>query len=100
MDEKTARKYRNAGKPPSELAKLHTWRTRPDPFESVWPSVLPFLESNEGLQAKTLFEWLRREYPGRFHDGQLRTLQRRVKAWRALEGPAKEVMFEQIHEPG
>jgi transposase InsO family protein len=100
MDEKTARKYRNAAKPPSELAKLHTWRTRPDPFEAVWPTVLPYLENNEGLQAKTLFDWLKREHPGRFHDGQLRTLQRRVKAWRALEGPAKEVMFEQIHEPG
>ena len=100
MDEKTARKYRDAAKPPSELAKSHTWRTRPDPFEAVWPLVKPFLDNNEGLQAKTLFDWLKSEHPGRFPDGQLRTLQRRIKTWRALEGPAKEVMFEQIHEPG
>ena len=100
MDEKTARKYRNAGKTPGELAKPHTWRTRPDPFAEVWPQVRDHLEDNAGLEAKTLFEWLQRQYPGRFADGQLRTLQRRVKAWRALEGPAKEVMFPQEHEPG
>jgi hypothetical protein len=32
--------------------------------------------------------------------GQLRTLQRRVKRWRALQGPKREVMFPQVHEPG
>lgn len=100
MDEKTARKYRNAGRPPHELAKPHTWRTRPDPFADVWPQVRDYLEYNSGLEAKTLFEWLQRQYPGRFPDGQLRTFQRRVKAWRALEGPPKEVMFPQQHEPG
>ena len=55
MDEKTARKCRNGGQLPSELAKPHPWRTRRDPFEQVWSSVLPFLENNDGLQAKTLF---------------------------------------------
>ena len=52
------------------------------------------------LQAKTLFKDLQRRHPGKFQDGQLRTLQRRVKEWRALEGPPKEVFFEQRHEPG
>jgi len=47
-----------------------------------------------------LFEWLQLEYPGRFGDGQLRTLQRRIKGWRATEGPAKEVFFSQVHRPG
>jgi transposase len=100
MDEKTARKYLKAGKLPSELVKPHTWRTRADPFASVWPQLESLLEQNAGLQAKTLFEWLRREHPGQFHPGQLRTLQRHVAAWRATRGPAQEVMFEQIHEPG
>ena len=35
MDEKTARKYRDAGQLPSQLHVEHTWRTRPDPFEEV-----------------------------------------------------------------
>ena len=55
---------------------------------------------NPGLQAKTLFADLQRRFPGRFADGQLRTLQRRVKSWRAESGPAKEVFFAQVHHPG
>jgi len=58
------------------------------------------LEVNPGLEAKTIFEYLQRRDPGRFADGQLRTLQRRVKVWRATEGPAKEVFFAQRHHPG
>lgn len=100
MDEKTARKYLRAGRLPSELKQPHSWRTRPDAFEGVWPEVRELLAGQPGLEAKTLFEHLQRQYPGRFQDGQVRTLQRRVKAWRAQEGPAREVMFPQRHEPG
>lgn len=100
MDEKTARKYRKLGKLPSELDKPHTWRTRKDPFEDVWHEIKSMLEINAGLEAKTIFEDLQRRNPGRFADGQLRTLQRRIKAWRASEGPAKEVFFTQLHRPG
>jgi hypothetical protein len=100
MDEKTARRYRDLGRLPSEVAVEHTWRTRPDPFGDVWEEVRSKLDLNPGLEAKTLFEDLQRRYPGRFADGQLRTLQRRVKVWRALEGPPKEVFFDQRHRPG
>ena len=58
------------------------------------------IQESPGLEAKTLFEWLQREYPGRFSDGQIRTLQRRIKLWRVTEGPAQEVYFGQKHEPG
>jgi len=87
MEEKTARKYRQLGRLPSEVKVGHTWRTREDPFAKVWDEVEEKLGNNRGLQAKTLFEDLQRRYQGRFADGQLRTLQRRVKVWRALEGP-------------
>ena len=100
MDEKTARKYRKLNKLPSEVKAGHTWRTREDLFSEVWDSMKAKLEINPGLEAKTLFEDLQRRYPGRFEDGQLRTLQRRVKIWRALEGPPKEVYFAQVHKPG
>lgn len=100
MDEKTARKYLRSGKLPSELKVPHMWRTRKDPFEEVWDDVRFKLEVNPGLEAKTLFEDLQRRFPGRFSDGQLRTFQRRVKRWRALEGPSKEVYFPQFHNPG
>jgi hypothetical protein len=66
----------------------------------VWEEVRSKLEVNPGLEAKTLFGYLQRRNPGRFPDGQLRTLQRRVKSWRAVEGPAKEVFFPQQYRPG
>ena len=100
MDERTARKYRRVGKLPSEVCRPHDWRTRPDPFAEVWDEVRARLEAAPGLQAKTLFADLQRRQPGRFQDGQLRTLQRRVKRWRALAGRPKEVFFEQRYEPG
>lgn len=100
MDEKTARKWRDCGMLPSQSRMEHTWRTRPDPFEDVWEEVRARLAVNSGFEAKTLFEDLQRRYPGRFSDGQIRSLQRRIKAWRALEGPQKEVFFPQVHNPG
>lgn len=100
MDEKTARKYHKTRRLPSEAAPAHTWRTRPDPFKDVWAEVFEQLELNPGLQAKTLFLWLQRKYPGAFQDSQLRTFQRGVKAWRATEGPSREVFFSQVHHPG
>jgi hypothetical protein len=100
MDEKTARKYIRAGKLPSALKKPRHWRTRSDPFSEVWEEVRGLLENNPGLEAKTVFEDLQRRYPGRYADGQLRTLQRKIKQWRALAGPCKEVYFPQKHTPG
>ena len=100
VDEKTARKYRDSDPLPSQRRVPHTWRTREDPFQDVWPELVDQLRLNPGLQAKTLFDDLQRRYPGRFPDVQLRCLQRRIKQWRALEGPPKEVFFAQNHEPG
>src|SRR5512143_2311143 len=100
LDEKTARKYRDSDRLPSQRRTPHTWRTREDPFQDVWPELVDQLRLNPGLQAKTLFVDLQRRFPGRFPDVQLRCLQRRIKRWRALEGPPKEVFFAQTHEPG
>jgi hypothetical protein len=100
MDVKTARKYRRLGRLLSEVVRAHTWRTRKDPFAEVWDEARRQLELNPGLEAKTLFEAMQRESPGRFADGLLRTFQRRVRRWRGLEGPAQEVFFAQVHEPG
>jgi len=45
----------------------------------VWDELREQLNANPGLEAKTLFEALQRQYPGRFADGQLRAFQRRVR---------------------
>jgi hypothetical protein len=66
------------------FAKPRTWRTRKDPFEGVWSEVLLWLQERPDATAKSLFERLRNYYPGRFTDGQLRTLYRRVKQWRRI----------------
>ena len=53
-----------------------------------------------GLEALTIFQDLQRRYPGKFQDGQLRTLQRHMRVWRGLSGPDCEVFFPQVHQPG
>ncbi len=101
IDRKTARRYRKMKRFPSEGAQQpRTWRTRPDPFATVWPEVAAQLTQAPGLQAQTLWDWLRQRYPGQFSNGQLRTLQRRIKDWRATQGPGREVFFRQEHHPG
>ena len=100
MDVKTARKYLRARRLPGEMKVERHWRTRKDAFEDVWPEVREQLSANPGLEAQTIFVALQKRYPERFADGQLRTLQRKVKHWRATEGPAQEVYFVQEHRAG
>jgi len=100
MSENTARKYVGSGRLPSETKAEHTWRTREDPFEEVWPRVRGLLEVSPALEAKTVLRLLLREYPERFSEGQLRTLQRRFRQWRAEYGEGREAFFPQDHHPG
>jgi hypothetical protein len=102
MSVRTAREWER-GPLPSESKPSRHWRTRPDPFDGVWEAELvPLLvrDTERVLQATTLLEWLEERHPGRFAPGQLRTLQRRLREWRALYGPAREVYFEQQAVPG
>jgi hypothetical protein len=102
MSVRTARKW-ESGALPSTSKQPRAWRTRRDPFEGVWgEEIVPLLVRDEDrvLQATTLLELLDGRYPGRFGAGQLRTLQRRIRDWRAVAGPEREVYFEQTHPPG
>ncbi len=96
----TARKYWRCGKLPSEMRPQRDWRTRNNPFEEVWPEIEALVRDEPRLKAKTIFEELQAKYPGRFQDGQLRTLQRHLRQWRASDGPNREAYFPQIHYPG
>lgn len=81
--------------------KERHWRTRKDPFAEVWDKeIVPLLAKQPALDATTLFEDLQDRHPGKFGNGKKRTFQRRVKVWKALHGPDKEVMFRQVQEPG
>lgn len=102
MGVRTAQKWQ-AGALPSATKRPRAWRTRHDPFGGVWDSeVVPLLQGDSKgvLQAVTLLEVLEQKHPGAFGAGQLRTLQRRLRDWRAVQGPEKEVFFQQVHPPG
>lgn len=96
------RSSRNIAQRDFQPAKAkRNWLTKKDPFETVWDKELvPMLEKHPSLQAKTLLEDLQQRYPDAYPDKLLRTLQRRVKKWKALYGPEKEVLFRQQHPPG
>ncbi|HEY8671335.1 MAG TPA: IS21 family transposase [Terriglobales bacterium] len=100
MDRKTAREYLGDLRLPSERKEDRNWRTRSDPFTEVWERIREQIATNPGLEARTLFEALQGQHPGKFADGQLRTLQRRLKHWRATAGPEREVFFGQQHVAG
>jgi hypothetical protein len=100
MSEKTARSYRDDDSLPSQRKKPRTYRTRVDPFADVWHEVQARLEDEPRLKAKTLFDWLQQQYPGKFPDSTRRTFERRVAKWRSIHGPAKTVFFAQQHHAG
>jgi len=75
-------------------------RRRTDPFADVWENdVLPMLRAAPGLRPISVFEELCRRHP-KLGSGTRRTLERRIRAWRAVNGPDREVIFRQEHPPG
>lgn len=102
MSPRTARRWRE-GALPSASKPPRCWRTRKDPLDGIWEhDVVPLLESDAEhvLRAPTLLDLLQERYPDRVRPTHLRTLQRRLRDWRALHGPDREVIFPQEHEPG
>ena len=76
-------------------------RRRPDPLEPHFESeVVPMLEAAPGLRPITVLGEMQRRHPGAFPDTLRRTLERRIRLWRALHGPEREVVFRQEHPPG
>jgi transposase len=100
MSERTGRKYERKGTLPSQLKQPRTWLTRKNPFEQDWDWVVAQLERDPALQATTLLALLIEQHPGRYRPSQIVTLRRHIARWRALSGPEREVIFEQVHTPG
>lgn len=97
---RSARRIERAITLPSQRAP-RSWRTRADPLAELWESeMVPLLQAEPGLQATTLIEELQRRFPGKVDSRLLRTMQRRVRNWRAKHGKEREVFFAQIHPPG
>ena len=87
--------------PQDQQQRGRHWRTRADPLAAVWESVLvPMLKKAPQLEPQTLLLHLEQTFPGQEWYRRKRTLQRRVEQWKALHGPARDVMFLQHHQPG
>ncbi len=94
---KTVAKYEKTGG--TRETKPRQYRTRKDPFTADWAEVEQKLRIEAGLEGKTLFEWLQKEKPGKYQEGQLRTFQRRVSEWKALN-VKRDIVLAQRHHPG
>ncbi len=97
----TATGYRLESDPrlPSQKQTART-RRRPDPLAGIFEEdVIPLLQQAPDLRAVTILEELMRRHPG-LPPSVRRTLERRVRHWRALHGPDQEVIFAQARPPG
>lgn len=100
MHRQTARRYLAEQAGPKALRQAHTWRTRDDPLEAIWPQAERWLSESPEVEFKALFEHLVSTHPGEVDGRALRTFQRRAADWLRRHGPPKEVFFAQKHEPG
>ena len=97
---RSGRRIERAGGVPSKQ-ETRQWRTRADPLSRWWASdIAPLLETTPALNAVTILEELQRRYPTEVSGVLLRTLQRRLRQWRASHGAEREVYFAQEHPPG
>jgi hypothetical protein len=105
VSRETAADYLIDSRSPEERRRMREprgYRTRLDPLIGLWPLSVSWLEQTPELDAKALFEHLLGEHPQWIAQagGSLRTFQRRVQVWRMKHGPAKEIFFPQVREPG
>jgi hypothetical protein len=99
ISERTGQRI-EAGEHQPNRGKVASRAKTQDPLGDVWDKELePMLKKEPRLKPMTLFEYLQDTYPGKYPQV-LRTIQRRVQTWTALNGPSPEVMFELRHEPG
>ena len=97
----TARRIEHDPRPPSTKRGSRPYRTRPDPLAGHWDEVVvPLLQAAPGLRPVTILGELARRCPEQIGPSVRRTLERRIAAWKALHGPARDVIFPQIQEPG
>jgi transposase len=98
MDVKTARKYIKNKALPSEMKQAR--KAKPDIFSEDWDELSEMLENAPGLEAKTLMNYLLSKKPDKYNPNQIRTLQRKVRQWRAEHGASQSVIFRQDIQPG
>jgi hypothetical protein len=98
----TARRLEKDPRLPSQKkAERRYGRSVPDPLAEVWDSdILPLLQGCPALRPITILEELARRHPDHDWAKTRRTLERRIRTWKAVHGPEQEVIFRQTHPPG
>lgn len=97
----TATAYRIEKDPrlPSQR-KVPRQRRRPDPLADIFDAeIVPLLKAAPGIRSVAIFEEMLRRHP-ELGNAIRRTIERRVRSWRAVHGEEQEVIFRQVHEPG
>jgi hypothetical protein len=95
----TAYRYEQHHQRPSSQKQIRG-RRRPDPLVDFFDAeVVPMLKAAPDLRAVAIFEEMQRRHPS-LSAGARRTLERRIRSWRAVHGADQEVIFRQVHEPG
>ena len=85
----TAYCFEQDHRPPSSIDKART-RRRPDPLADFFDAeVIPMLKAAPGLRAVAIFEEMQRRHP-HLSPGARRTLERRIRSWRARHGADQE----------
>ncbi len=98
VSQKTARKYIKQKRLPNQQKKASP--CHPNPFEAHWDKVTGMLETSPELEAQTILSYLAEMYPEHYRLNQIRSLQRRLRDWRAHHGANKPVIFRQNLKPG
>ena len=102
FSERTGRRIEGDPRLPSQKSAERPLRRKvADPLGGLWESdILPLLVTRPGMRPVTVLDEMQRRHPGRDWDRLRRTLERRVRAWCAEHGAAREVIFRQDHPPG
>lgn len=96
---KTAYRIENDPRLPSQKS-VPRGRRRPDPLVAIFDTdIVPMLEATPGLRPIAIFEEMQRRHL-ELPDGVRRTMERRIRQWRALKGQDRDVIFRQVQEPG
>ena len=100
LQERTGRRIEDPRLPSQKSAERPLRRKVADPLGSLWENdILPLLVTRPGMRPVMLLDEMQRRHPERDWDRLRRTLERRVRAWCAEHGAAREVIFRQDHNP-
>ena len=97
----SARRIEKTPRPACAGHEPRDYRTRADPLADIWDQeVVPMLEASSKLRPVTIYHELCRRFPDKIDHAVRRTIERRIRDWRAINGAERPVIFPQVQVPG